>query len=59
MKKTISLSTAEAGYYWALETVIEIIYLGNLLENMGFSQAAAASVRIDHTTFWEWADASV
>ncbi len=41
MQKTIFLSTAEAEYYAASEMAIEVIYLRNLLENMGFPQAPA------------------
>ncbi len=36
MQKTVSLSTAEAEYYSASEMAIEVLYLRNLLENMGF-----------------------
>ena len=36
LQKTISLSTAEAEYYAASEMAIEMIYLRNLLHNMGF-----------------------
>ena len=39
LQKTISLSTAEAEYYAASEMAIEIIYLRNLLHNMGFNPA--------------------
>ena len=38
MQKTVSLSTAEAEYYAASEMAIEIIYLRNLLSNMGFPE---------------------
>ena len=38
LQKTISLSTAEAKYYAVSEIAIEIIYLRNLLHNMGFPQ---------------------
>ena len=36
MQKTVSLWTPEAEYYAASEMAIEIIYLSNLLANMGF-----------------------
>ena len=36
MQKTVSLSTAEAEYYAAFKMAIEVIYLSNLLSNMGF-----------------------
>ena len=39
MQKTVSLSTAEAEYYSASEMAIEVLYLRNLLANMGFEQA--------------------
>ena len=40
MQKTVSLSTAEAEYYAASEMAIEVIYLRNLLANMGFPEKA-------------------
>jgi hypothetical protein len=40
MHKTVALSTAEAEYYSASEMAIEILYLGNLLANMGFPGVA-------------------
>jgi hypothetical protein len=56
MQKTISLSTAEAGYYAASEMAIEVIYLRILpgLENMGFPQAPYTPVYEDNTAFIEW-----
>ena len=38
MQKTVSLSTAEAEHYAASEMAIEVIYLRNLLTNMGFPE---------------------
>ena len=38
MQKTIALSTAEAEYYSASEVAVEIIYLRNLIRNMGLPQ---------------------
>ena len=38
MQKTIVLSTAEAEYYSASEIAVEIIYLRNLIRNMGLPQ---------------------
>ncbi len=38
MQKTIALSTAEAEYYSASEIAVEIIYLRNLIQNMGLPQ---------------------
>jgi hypothetical protein len=54
MQKTISLSTAEAEYYAASEMAIEVIYLQNLPENMGFPQAPGTSVYEDNTACIEW-----
>ena len=53
MQKTVSLSTAEAEYYAESEMAIEIIYLRNLLENMGFMQAFDTPVCEDNATFIE------
>ncbi len=44
-KKTISLSTAEAEYYAASEMAIKVIYLRNLLENMGFHPCTRTTPR--------------
>ncbi len=38
VQKTVSLSTAEEEYYAASEMGIEVLYLNNLLWNMGFPQ---------------------
>ncbi len=54
MQKTVSLSTAEAEYYVALEMAIEIIYLRNLLENMGFSEKLDTPVYEDNTACIKW-----
>ena len=54
MQKTVSLSTAEAEYYAASEMAIEVIYLRNLLENMGFPQAPDTPVYEDNTACIEW-----
>ena len=39
MQKTTALSTAEAEYYSASTAATEVLYLRNLLENMGFAQS--------------------
>jgi hypothetical protein len=52
MQKTISLSTAEAEYY--AQMAIEVIYLRNLLENMGIPQAPDTPVYEDNTACIEW-----
>jgi hypothetical protein len=54
MQKTIALSTAEAEYYAASEIAIEIIYLRDLLKNMGFPQADDTPVYEDNTACIEW-----
>jgi hypothetical protein len=54
MQKTTALSTAEAEYYSASTAATEILYLRNLLENMGFSQQAPTSVYEDNTACIEW-----
>ena len=38
MQETVSLSIAEAEYYATSEMAIKIIYLSNLLSNMGFPE---------------------
>ena len=54
LQKTIALSTAEAEYYAASEIAIEIIYLRNLLHNMGFPQGDDTPVYEDNTACIEW-----
>ena len=54
MQKTVSQSTAEAEYYSALEMAIEVLYLCNLLANMGFEQAPDTPVYEDNTACIEW-----
>ena len=54
MQKTVSLSTAEAEYYAASEMAIEIIYLRNLLSNMGFPEKPNTQVYEDNTACIEW-----
>jgi hypothetical protein len=54
IQKTVSRSTAEAEYVRALEMEIEVLYLLNLLENMGFLQAPNIQVYEDNTTCIEW-----
>ncbi len=49
MQKTIYLSAAEAEYYAASEMAIEVIFLRNLLENVGFPQAPDTPVYEDNT----------
>jgi hypothetical protein len=54
MQKTLSLSTAEAEYYAASEMDIEILYLRNLLRNMGFQQRPDTPVYEDNTACIKW-----
>jgi hypothetical protein len=56
MQKTIALSTAEAEYYSASEIAVEleIIYLRNLIRNMGFHQDDDTPVYEDNTACIEW-----
>ncbi len=54
MQKTVSLSTAGSEYYAALEMGIEILYLRNLIRNMGFQQRPDTPVYEDNTACIEW-----
>ncbi len=49
MQKSIALSTAEAEYYSVSEMAIEMIYLRNLLANMGLPQEDYTEVFQDNT----------
>ena len=54
MQKPVSLPTAEAEYYAASEMAIEVIYLRNLLANMGFPKEPNTPVYEDNTACIEW-----
>ena len=54
MQKTVSLSTAEAEYYSASEMAVEVLYLRNLLANMGFPEDIPTPVYEDNTACIEW-----
>ena len=54
MQKTVFLSTAEAEYYSASEMAIDVLYLRNLLANMGFEQATDTPVYEDNAACFEW-----
>ncbi len=54
MQKTIALQTAEAEYYSPSEIAVEIIYLRNLIRNMGLPQEDDTRVYEDNTTCIEW-----
>ncbi len=53
MQKTVA-SKAEAEYCAALVMAIEIIYLWNLLQNMGFGGKPDTPVYEDNTAYIEW-----
>jgi hypothetical protein len=55
-QKTTALSTAasEAEHYLASSAATEVLYLGNLLENIGFAQQKPAPVYEDNTACIEW-----
>ena len=59
MQKTVSLSTAEAEYYSASEMAIEVLYLRNLLANMGFAQAPDTPVYEDNAACIEWGNHTI
>ncbi len=54
MQKTMALSTAEVEYYSASEMAVEIIYLRNLIRNMGLPQEDDTPVYEDDTACIEW-----
>jgi hypothetical protein len=54
MQKKIALSTAEAEYYSASEIAVEIMYLRNLIRNMGLPQEEDTSMYEDSTACIEW-----
>ena len=54
IQKTVSLSTAEAEYYSASEMAIEVLYIRNLLANIGFVQAPDTPVYEDNSACIEW-----
>ena len=54
MQKSIALSTAEAEYYSVSEMAIEMIYLRNLLANMGLPQEDFTEVFEDNAACIEW-----
>ncbi len=49
MQKSMALSTAEAEYYSVSEMAIEMIFLCNLLANMGLLQGDYTEVFEDNT----------
>ena len=59
MQKTVALSTAEAEYYAASEMGVEILYLRNLLLNMGFPEEPYTPVYEDNTACIEWGNHAI
>ncbi len=54
MQKTIVLSTAEAEYYLESTAATEVLYIRNLLDNMGFAEQKPTPVYEDSTACIEW-----
>jgi hypothetical protein len=54
MQKTVSLLTVEAECYPVSEMAIKVLYLRNLLENMGSMPAPNTQVYEDNTTCIKW-----
>ena len=54
MQKTTALSTAEAEYYSASTAGVDVLYLRNLLERLGFAQGNPTQVFEDNTACIEW-----
>jgi hypothetical protein len=54
MQKTTALSTAEAEYYSASAAGVDVLYLRNLLERLGFAQKFPTQVFEDDTACIEW-----
>ncbi len=54
MQKTVWLSTAKAENHLASKMAIEILYLRNLLEKLGFMQAPNTPVYEDNAACIEW-----
>ena len=54
MQKTTALLTAEAEYYSALTAATEIIYLHQLLTDLGFPQHKYTQIYEDNTACIEW-----
>jgi hypothetical protein len=54
LRKTTPPSTAEAEYYLASTAATEVLYIGNLLENMGFAGTKTTPVYDDNTACIEW-----
>ena len=55
LRKLVALSTAEAEYYLASLGAVEVIYLRQLLLDMGFGPTSPTLVYEDNTALMEWA----
>ena len=54
LQKSVALSNAEAEYYLASLGAVEVIYLRQLLRNMGFGPTSPTLVYQDNTACIEW-----
>ncbi len=54
MQKSSVLSTAEVEYYSVSDIAVEIIYLRNLIRNIGLPQEDGTPMYEDHTACIEW-----
>ena len=54
LQKSVALSTAEAEYYSASLGAVEVIYLRQLLRDMGFGPTSPTPVYEDNTACIEW-----
>ena len=54
LQTSVALSTAEAEYYSASPGAVEVIYLSQLLRNMGFGPTSPMPVYEDNTACIEW-----
>jgi hypothetical protein len=55
-QRTTALSAAEAEHYSACTAATEVLYIRNLLENMGFAQQKPTPVYEGNTACTEWAN---
>jgi hypothetical protein len=54
MQETTALPTAEAEYYSASSAGVDVLYLRNLLQRLGFAQGEPTQVFEDKTACIEW-----
>jgi hypothetical protein len=55
-QETISLSTAEAGYYSASDGAVQALYIRGLLINMGFDPVGWTPIHEDYNSCIEWSN---